>query len=264
MLDLVSFTLQQFAATTYERSHLGWSSFFDHEKPFSTTTVGDLIKRKSESGRERAHPTEAVLQGFSLLAPWELLARTNTRRVVVANTARHVKGLVTQSMLISLISQNLEKLGAARYVAIRDIESSLVPKVISVRESDKAFEAFRIMHEQGVSGVAVVDGKGHLTDSISIRDLRGIGLSAEKHHRLWYEVSFFKDLVRQDFKKQTPEKPLWVAGDNSLEDVIRMMDDGNIHRIFVCERAADGAPIPTHVIAQRDVLAILLKLAAIG
>jgi hypothetical protein len=32
------------------------------------------------------------------------------------------------------------------------------------------------------------------------------------------------------------------------------MDDGNIHRIFVVEFNSQGEPIPSHVIAQRDVL----------
>ena len=100
-------------------------------------------------------------------------------------------------------------------------------------------------------------------DIISVRDLRGIGVKAEHFERLWHSVKRYKDEVRREFHRQTPPKPIHVTRDNTLRDVVRRMDDGNIHRVFVVEkerREEGGEEVwrPTHVITQRDVMRFLM------
>jgi predicted transcriptional regulator len=57
-------------------------------------------------------------------------------------------------------------------------------------------------------------------------------------------------------KKPVPRTVLFVSEKNTFEDVIRKMDDGNIHRVFVCSQLSinRGQPEPLHVISQTDVL----------
>jgi hypothetical protein len=74
--------------------------------------------------------------------------------------------------------------------------------------------------------------------------------------------SEFKAHCRKKFSSQTPPKPIFVTQADSLRTVIKRMEDGNIHRVFVCE-LKDGKPIPTHCISQRDVLRFLLYLAGL-
>lgn len=133
----------------------------------------------------------------------------------------HVVGIVTQSMFISLISQNIARLGSLRQLRVRDMSEQLRREVVSVNNKTLALEAFRsagfrcqkndvisrcldrrLMEAKGLSGLAVVDEQGVLLDTLSARDLRGIGVDADKYHRLWYEVDFFKEVTRQDFKQQ--------------------------------------------------------------
>ena len=112
---------------------------------------------------------------------------------------------------------------------------------------------------QCVSGLGVVNDKGHLVDILSVRDLRGIGMKAEHFERLWQPVGRFKAETRSEFHRQTPPQPIHVSEDGSFERVIRLMDDGNIHRVFVVDGTEDGGMRPTHVITQRDVLRFLLS-----
>lgn len=109
--------------------------------------------------------------------------------------------------------------------------------VSSVEESEQAIKAFKLMAERKVSGLAVVDKKSNLVDTISVREygaalavscslsckrsslrrrtngavrcracacncdsLKGIGPDAELFMRLWEPVAEFKKKVR----KSTP------------------------------------------------------------
>jgi CBS domain-containing protein len=105
--------------------------------------------------------------------------------------------------------------------------------------------------------LGVTNDKGHLVDTLSVRDLRGIGVKAEHFERLWHSVKAYKDEVRKEFHRQTPPQPIHVTEDDTLEAVIRAMDDGNIHRVFVVQKV-EGGLRPTFVITQRDVLRFLL------
>lgn len=263
MLDLVNFALQLFDQSAYERSAKGWSTFFDEEKQFRTTIVRALLKAKEAQPVHTALSSQyACMQGFSTMHPLEVLARSKTvRRVPIIDSDAKVCGMVTQSMMISLLQQNEARLGAMRHIKLRDVDPSLVPSVLSVRSSEKAAIAFRRMADNGMSGLAMVDEQGYLVDAITVRDLRGIGTSGEKFHRLSYDCTFYKDLVKSEFARQTPSSPVWVTGEATLGEVLRLMDDGNIHRVFVCTRdVVNAKPLPYAVIAQRDFLLIILKL----
>jgi CBS domain-containing protein len=258
MLDLVNFSTNLFGGGQYERSKSGWQSFLDEEKRFKETTVREVMKRRPLLPRV-PDGTYPVMQGFSLFHPYEVLARTGLRRVAVTDDKSNIVGLVTQSMLISLVGQNKSRLGAILGLKVRDFEKHLVSQFVVVKETDKAIDAFRLMAEKNVSGVAVVNSDGILVDTLSIRDLRGIGVDAERFHRLFYEVSFFKELTRAEFKKQTPAQPLTCTRDNSYNQVMNYMNDGNIHRIFIVELDERKRPRPVGVISQRDMLLIPLR-----
>jgi len=118
------------------------------------------------------------------------------------------------------------------------------------------------MIQHNISGLAVVNSAGELVDTISVRDLRGMGVTADNWNRLWDNVLDFKTSCRKMFPAQTPAKPIYVTKNDSIHKVIKSMDDGNIHRIWVCEMRG-GKPIPTHVISQRDILRFMLHLSGL-
>lgn len=93
-----------------------------------------------------------------------------------------------------------------------------------MNETDSALAAFKTMVSSNVSGLAVVDSSGRLVDTISVRDLRGMGASAADWTALWLSVKEFKQLCRQKFPQQTPDKPITVSGKDTLETLIKKMD----------------------------------------
>lgn len=226
---------------------------------FRNATVMDIIAKLPNKFQRDAHPLP-VYKGFSLFTVVELFARHGLHRVPVIDRDNKIVGIVTQSMVISLLDQNFHRMDNIRVQPVNTIIPGLGRELVVVNESQPAIEAFYLMCHNNVTGLAVVDAEGVLVDTISVRDLRGMGPTAEHFERLWLSVKEFKAKCRQLFAQQTPASPLHVFAEDTLETVIRKMDDGNIHRIFVCTKANGNSdkPIPTHVIAQRDVFRFLL------
>lgn len=260
MLDLVKKTIGLFWGDTVEQ----WVNFWDKEERFMSTTVGDVMRMPSTYERD---PFPPLRPDFTTFYALEVMARTSAHRMAIVNPeTNRVTGILTHSMLISWLRQNLNKFGNLSKKPVSEIQKTLKNRVITIGYKEKAINAFNTMVDKNVSGLAVVDENGVLTGAISVRDLRGVGTSGEFFYRLFHTVRDFKKETRDDFPKQAPKthysrkmvplKGLYVGPTNTLEDVITMMNDGNIHRVFVCtpESIEAKKPIPTHVISQKDVL----------
>jgi CBS domain-containing protein len=258
MLDLVMFTVDLFTSSGTEAAEGSWTKLMANEQKFQQATISEVLEH-ARGKRVRATP---VYRGVSLLQALEIFANTDIHRVPVLNRNHRVVGMVTQSMVISLMTQNINLLGDLKDVKVSEMEPKLNKELLSVREDQKAIDAFRLMAEKGVSGLAVVDSNGLLTDTISIRELRGIGTDATRWDRLYWSIRQFKTSARQDYPTQTPREVLYVTPQDTIQKVIQLFDDGNIHRVFEVEsvsgEAAGQKLKPKHVITQGDLLRFIV------
>lgn len=265
MLDLVKHTTNLFWGDTVE----AWVNFWDKEERFQSTSVDDVMRVPDSFDRD---PFPPIQPNFTTFYALEVMARTGLHRMAVVDPKNNrVTGILTQSMLISWLRQSMTKLGELRSLKVADIVSEQTRAVVAIPETMKAINAFNKMVDEEVSGLAVVDDDGVLTGVISVRDLRGVGTSGEYFYRLFHTVKEFKRSARDDFPKQAPKthfsrkavpvKGLHVSPEDTLEDIIRLMNDGNIHRVFVCskESIASKKPKPINCITQTDVLRQVLK-----
>jgi len=255
MLDIVTLVCKLFE---------NWKDFtmkdletlFQQESRFSKTLVSDIMSYPVK----KETPFHPVHTGLSLFTVWELLAKEEVHRVpVISRGDGTVQDIITQSMMIDFLWQNINQIGTAASTKVSQFDKSTTP-VHTIHQSSKAIEAFREMVNGGVSGLAVIDTQGKLVDNISMRDLRGLGWEPSSFWRLWYTVSDFKLRLKEE-TTFIPEKPVVVTPDNTLNDVVEHMATKHIHRVFVVDDTKSMKP--TRVITQTDVLRQLLKLEPI-
>lgn len=57
-------------------------------------------------------------------------------------------------------------------------------------------------------------------------------------------------------QKLLPRGALYVTPNQTFRDVLNLLNDGNLHRVFVCSTASEdrGLPVPIAVITQTDVI----------
>jgi CBS domain-containing protein len=253
MLDIVWYVVRLFSRRRMAaRTSAGLADFFAKEKRFEQAKVEDVMNMALLEGERGGRGVQAVNGDLSLFSVMEIFARTGIRRIPVVDDWDNVSGIITQSMMISLISQNIEFLGDVANVPVREFQDDLQFAVQTIERNALTIDAFETMVNRNISGLGIIDTSGFLIDTISVRDLRGIGTTAEKFGRLWESVDQFKKQVRSEFREQTPPRPIMCSPRDTLAKVIQLMDDGNIHRVFVVE--SEERPVPLHVISQIDVI----------
>jgi len=249
MTDLVEFITTLFPDLSSTRL-IDLENMFVSEKKFVLATVKDIIR--SPFSRKKAYKT--LHTGFSLITAWEILARGGSRIVVLGETDE-VVDIITPSMLVDFLWQNIEKIGKVAQRQVKDfkIETELL---VSVKNSTKTIVAFRQMVRTETSGIAIVDDHGKIIDNLSARDLRGIHTDANVFWRLWSTVSEFKKRIREEDPK-TPHGLIYVLPTDTLYTVVEKMATLHVHRIYVIDNIQSCQP--QRVITQTDILREILE-----
>ena len=265
--DLVKAATNTFFATDPD----DWEDFLNAKTEFKQLTVGECIDNASIFNAVSRYAS--TFKESSTLTAVELLARPGIHQLAVLSQFKRVTGILTQSMVVSMIRQNMHLLTDLAGTQIWDLEKTLFKPVVCVNEGETTINAYNKMISRDISAVAVVDDDGVLQHVLSATDLKGIGLSGNNMARLFKSVKLFKTLERLDFpklnppthysNKSTPRKALYCTPEETFGDVIRKMDDGNIHRLIVCSSSSSmtGNPRPINIISQTDILTMLLERA---
>jgi len=247
MFDLVEYVTTLFAdlATT---KFIDLEKMLVSERSFVDATVRDVMKRPIS----KRNPFKPIEKGFSLFTAWEILSLSTTHRVPILDEKGDICDLITQSMLIDFLWQNIEKIGALADHQVKDLKSKASETLGVVKASTRAITAFMDMVGNDNGGLAIVDDNGRLIENLSVRDLRGIHPNATVFWRLWSAVLEYKSKVRQDYPDKTPTELIYALPNDSFYSVVEKMAKMHVHRIYVVD--SKESMKPTRVITQTDIL----------
>ncbi|EAL63883.1 hypothetical protein DDB_G0287037 [Dictyostelium discoideum AX4] len=227
-------------------------SFLEREDLFNHTYasyVTDLSQR---------NPFIPVVKGASLLEAITVMTKNQINRVpVIENNVNgegaQIVNLITQSAILSYLGKNIEQLGKWSLKSIKDLGFK-EKKVISIDFNKRALEAFELMANNKVNGIAVNDEKGHIIANISARDLKELLNETRVFENLYLSVGEFISKVRQqDYKAVNPSISCHM--NDSLANIITRMVAANIHRVYIIDEERK----PIGVISIHDILNIILE-----
>jgi CBS-domain-containing membrane protein len=125
--------------------------------------------------------------------------------------------------------------------------NNLLGQPSSITIHDQALIAFKKIHQDGVSAVAVVGDDGRLVGEVSAADLRG--LNRERLSDLTKPVIMFLKSSKGDLTK-----PLTCHGKFTLSQVMAGIIRSKAHRVWV----VDEDDVPIGVITLSDILSMFL------
>jgi len=250
MLDIVRFIISLFDDIA-NTSLIDLETLFASDAKFSKTRVSEIIPYPYQ----RSNPFNPITKGYSLFASWEVLALSGIHRVPIISESGEIVDIVTQSMLVDFLWQNLEKIGKLAEKQVKDMKSQHTNFIIQ-RTSTKAIVAFKEMVDNNVDHVAVVNEKGMLVENLSARDLRGIRPDVKVFYRLWSSIAEFKAKAREEFPDRTPATVLYALPSHTLYQVIETMALKHVHHVYVVDDEKSMKPI--RVITQTDILREML------
>jgi len=258
LMDLVCYTITLFPPTMNPIKD-SISDFFRKEEKFNQTTVREVIEfMKPGYTLRRDKMAETIPKSHSLLHALEYIVRTGASRAALVNDHEQVDGIISQSMLVGWIYNHLDSnVKAISQVPVIQFARS---SVVTIDENQPAINAFKIMAETKISGLAIVNKSGELVDAVSVRDLRGMAPSADQFLRLWHPLKDFKREIRVLYSTKTPMwTDLFLLPSDTFRKAITMFDEERVHRLFIVRSSTDR--VPTHMVTQRDLLNFVTQLA---
>jgi CBS-domain-containing membrane protein len=228
------------------------------ESQFSRTLVKDIMVYPVR----KLTPFHPHRVGTSLFSALELLGKEGLHRIPVVNSDNEIQDIVTQSMMIDFVWQNIETITTVADLQVSQLDPP-TRDLLTISSTAKAIEAFREMSNMEVTGLGVLAESGRLVDVISLRDLKLVNAWNETSFSyFWDTVSSYKSQLRTNFPNDfPPANPQVVLPTDTLYTVIEKMAIEHIHRVFVVDSLETMRPIRT--ITQTDVLRQLLKLEPI-
>eukprot|EP00561_Arcocellulus_cornucervis_P011872 CAMPEP_0185802698 /NCGR_PEP_ID=MMETSP1322-20130828/2139_1 /TAXON_ID=265543 /ORGANISM="Minutocellus polymorphus, Strain RCC2270" /LENGTH=330 /DNA_ID=CAMNT_0028498469 /DNA_START=129 /DNA_END=1121 /DNA_ORIENTATION=- len=232
---------------------------------FTTKMVKALAELKIGGGKEKLvdvssddmtisylaarNPFVSVSESCSLADVCAALVEKHCHRVpIVDQESGKCTNIISQSALVKYL---------ARSVPREDLEETLdeagiayQKDVVSIVDTAEASEAFTLLDDKRLSGIAVVDEDGMLVGNTSARDIKMAALD-EGNIPMDTDILSYLAKVRQATPQKNERYPsCHVHTDTSVAHVIGLLAKTGYHRLFVVD--ADQKPVG--VISVADIV----------
>jgi len=214
------------------------------ENAFYTTPCSEA------ANKSRKNPFYQVLNSDNMKSCiGKMVALSNIHRLPVFDLQGTFVGVVSQSQMIGIISDNLSLFPIANKT-VGDLRLGL-KKVLTVQVSDCMEDAFKLISDHGVSGVAVVDDNSQsLRGNISASDIKLI--DSKNGGSFGKLKSPIKEVLGETMAKK---KPISVTTGTTIAEVFKLLSNEKIHRAFVVK---DRSTELVGVISLVDLLDLIL------
>jgi len=251
VLDIVTFCCTKYATINTN----AWESYQQMES-FAKTKCSYIL---NISGR---NDWRVMSENRPLADLITILSTPHIHRVGIIDKNHDIVGLVSQSKIIQFFWRHREQLDTN----IQAILSSKVElwvhvhnqQLLTISQDAMVYDAFQIIWEQEVSGLAVVDNEGRLVANISASDIkrcRFYPIIGQMIKDLYQPISAFLRIPQpgEDLKKKH-HVPYYVHRHDPMEKVFEMIVSLGVHRLFV----VDSKMKPVAVISLSDLLKRIL------
>jgi len=247
MLDLVVHVLELMTGLDFpEGDATAFMSLLTEKEQFSSHRVRDVMGKGGEP---------YVCVGDN--EPVDRVARTmvlrHAHRAVVLHQTGELVNVITQSRLIECVNELWGIDPTLSSLANRKIGEIKIGSrdVISIPEHRPALDAFKLIREKGVCGIAVVRGN-ELVGNISSHDLTRVKSTGSYLKLLYAPVCEYLERVTKEHKmgliKCTPQETFKVVVDRMVEN--------QVHRCYIVQ--SHESNILVGIISLSDILAAIV------
>jgi len=157
----------------------------------------------------------------------KMVSLSNVRRLPVMSLHGDLVGLLSQSVVVNILSQKIDLFPIAS-LTIDDLNLGTLREVKHVTAHSTVKEAFDLLVENRIYGVPVVDNHNVVIGNISASDIQLIVTESD------FNFSVFESKI-QDILPQTHQKrsPICVHSTQTVSETFKLMSTEKIHRLFI-------------------------------
>jgi len=251
LLDLISFMLDLEKKGSYITHD--YMDFIEREELFNTRTSREVLNFA------KRYDVVPVPEGTSLLEAMRIMVKHGVPRLPVMFVNQKgdytgIMSLLTQSAILQFLAKNLGKLSEfSQPLSALGFEQK---KLVSIDDHKPAIEAFKLIAENGITGLPVLDSEGKLLANISARDLRLIATDPKMFSYLYLSAGDFVSHIRlSEPTAKTVHPTISCSLEENLLRVIAKMSAAKIHRLYV----ADSHRYPISVVTVHDIISKIVS-----
>jgi CBS domain-containing protein len=210
------------------------------EKPLSSfPSIGSLEPMLVVNG------TDPLLKAVTLMIT------KKGHRVLVVNEEGQLINLITQTRVLGLLSTVLD--------TIEESKKSLkehglgFKKVLTVPRTLSAFQGFKFLKDNNISGCGVTDESGRLVGNLSINDMKTLGFTLDYFNLLTQPLSKYLEFTKGKESLGAKRDVITITEDMSLMTAIQMMYGNRIHRLYIVDKEMK----PTGILAMLELLILI-------
>jgi len=198
------------------------------EATIAETTCGQV------SNKGEKDPFQQVLCTDNLrTCIGKMVALADIHRLPVFDLKGNFVGILSQSNVINMISENIKLFSMITNKNVSDLRLG-IKQVLSVNISQPIKDAFKLIADNGISGVGVVNDTNELVGNVSASDIKVTGAFCDgSFQKLNTPI---KDILGETMAKK---KPIFVVPSATISEVITIMSKEKIHRIFVVKERSN-------------------------
>jgi CBS-domain-containing membrane protein len=244
ILDLVKEVLKEFDANMLDNEK--------QQQQLLNKTLGKLWEEKNLSTKS---PFFSVYRSETIEELLMLFGR-GIHRVAVTDEADNILHIVTQSTVVGYIAEHNQHLG--KLVDLTMQELGFLKKVFTVNRKQTTIEALKVITDNKISAVAIVDDEGKLVGNLSASDLKGLiklsngKFSGDFFTPLRLPVGDFLSKIREMHGK-SKTFILTCTPTTKLKEVVQLLAKEHVHRIFI----VDTHNKPCGIVSLTDICAEL-------
>ncbi|KAG5732354.1 Protein SDS23 [Termitomyces sp. T112] len=228
------------------------------------------------------NPLEILPNNATVISLLRLFSRGVHRALILSASCGDFDGYVSDRGLLAWFASYAAKTPSLQSYLSNPLHSLSLPSlniyaaVIGTTSSSKVLDAMRLMSEEGVSSVAVVDDEtGALLSAVSVTDIGKIVVPSQSKHVLFTPLhQFISHIKEADGSTDGADKyPVYsVSAANPLTYTMEKLLATNAHRLFVTADSRPSSPIQTSttygslsgIVSIVDILSLFARLANIS
>jgi len=245
LLDIVLFLVQIIEEKSGKEAK-NFKSFAACIDKLNLINAGNIADLSSTNPLIPLRPTDTLLDAFSIFE------ETGTHRIPILKEkgCADIEHILTQIDVIRYLTANINSLGSQRKKTLKELKVPL-RKVISVDIKTGTIEAFKLMVENQITAVAVVNPDGTLLSSVSAKDIK----EAKPEELLgWMRKSVIEFVQMIRGKQMNVSYPVFSCHlHSSLEEVIMKLSVLRVHRLYI----TDSNNKPIGVLSLGDIFKLM-------
>eukprot|EP01114_Cavostelium_apophysatum_P015584 TRINITY_DN4276_c0_g1_i2.p1 TRINITY_DN4276_c0_g1~~TRINITY_DN4276_c0_g1_i2.p1 ORF type:complete len:335 (+),score=93.33 TRINITY_DN4276_c0_g1_i2:89-1006(+) len=223
----------------------------NHKTLAHATSKLDFATAKNVADLSSANPMVPLRSSDPLSEAFRLFQSTGTHRVPILKDegVADLASVLTQIDVISWLATNIKDIPNGKKT-LKDLNVNL-DKVISVETTARTFDALKLLADNKITGVAIVNADGSLLSNLSAKDLKEV---QPEELLMWMNRTALEYVQMVRSKQINVSFPAFSCHlHTTLEEIVMKLNVLRVHRLYI----TDESNMPIGVLSLGDLFKLV-------